>query len=228
MRDPEDSRAGDDIASWVERIQHGIEVELNFERVFRYFHPRLIHYFSRRGFDASACEDLTQILFARVFRAIQGVENPSHFTKWLFEIAHNTYANEIRRLKTGKRLGLEVPLQEENEPESEDEESRHTAPALAAGTPSPHDEADRRAQVEALRRAFRTLPPKMRQCVLLRYLHGLKYREISEILGTKIDTVKAHLGAARVRLWERLGGEAEIVKKLSAEPDDSGDEDHRA
>ncbi len=46
------------------------------------------------------------------------------------------------------------------------------------------------------------LPDFLRQVVILAYYQGLKYREIADILGIPVGTVKSRLHAALVKLQE--------------------------
>jgi RNA polymerase sigma-70 factor (ECF subfamily) len=46
------------------------------------------------------------------------------------------------------------------------------------------------------------LPDFLRQVVILAYYQGLKYREIGDILGIPVGTVKSRLHAALVKLQE--------------------------
>ena len=72
-----------------------------------------------------------------------------------------------------------------------------------------------RAEVLAdLRKAVGEMPAQMRRCVLLRVYQDLKYREIAEVMGIKLDTVKAHLGQARARLERELGDGGQIPARL--------------
>ena len=57
---------------------------------------------------------------------------------------------------------------------------------------------------EQLRSALEELPPRMRDCLLLRLDKGLKYREIAEIMNTRVDTVKSQLYQAKERLKDFL------------------------
>jgi RNA polymerase sigma-70 factor (ECF subfamily) len=46
------------------------------------------------------------------------------------------------------------------------------------------------------------LPEFLRQVLLLAYFQGLKYREVADILGIPVGTVKSRLHAALVKLQE--------------------------
>ena len=55
---------------------------------------------------------------------------------------------------------------------------------------------------ERVRAGVDRLPDFLRQVVILAYYQGLKYREIADILGIPVGTVKSRLHAALVKLQE--------------------------
>ncbi len=195
--------AGDGLVdTWVRQIQAGVDAKASFERLYKYFYPRLFAYFRRQGgLSREECEDLTQETLLSAHRRIETFEHRSRFSTWLWEIARNLYLNDVRRRETAKRDGIEVPIAESRSSAEEGVEGV----VLTAQEPSPHEELERKEQAAALREALSSLPPKMQRCAVLRYQHNLKYREIATIMRLNIDTVKAHLGHARKILHEKLG-----------------------
>ncbi len=202
MERPPATPAGDGpVATWVKQIQAGVDVERNFERLYRIFHPRLFTHFRRERLSPEECEDLAQEALFIAFRKIETFEHRSRFSTWLWEIARNLRLNDVRRSETAKRDGIEIPLAESLSATAEGPQGV----VLAAKEPGPDEEVERKEQAAALRKALGSLPPKMRRCAVLRYQHNLKYREIAAIMRLNIDTVKAHLGHARQLLHEKLG-----------------------
>ena len=59
---------------------------------------------------------------------------------------------------------------------------------------------------QEVREALRKLPPKCRQIFLLKCIKGLKYKEIADICGISVNTVKYHLGEAFRIMREELNG----------------------
>jgi RNA polymerase sigma factor (sigma-70 family) len=214
------SPADDLVAGLVEQIRAGIDVEASFERLYKHFHPKLIHYFTRRGIVPERAEELTQDAFLSVFRNIGTFERRGVFTAWLFEIVRNIYINELRRMGAAKRDGYEKPLEEELGPDRGDR--KMVAPALVSPAPSPLEEVEHREQVAALREALETLPPQMGRCVFLRLYHGLKYREVAATMNVSLDTVKAHLGQATVRLRKLLQGRPAALTDLVEDLTETG------
>lgn len=190
------SVADDPSQRLVELIQAGIDPEGNFGRLFER-HARGIHsFFLRRGFSAEEARDFTQEAFLRVSRGIASFRRESQFKTWLFEIADHVAQNELRRRSTGKRKGREISLDTSGKGEEGE-------PAPFEPPPQPPkalDEVLRRERTELLSRAIQDLPPKMRACFHLRYAQGRKYEEIAHLMNVSIDTVKAHLHQAKLRL----------------------------
>jgi RNA polymerase sigma-70 factor (ECF subfamily) len=180
----------------VERIQAGEDIESNFEQLYHLHYGRVHRFFIRLGFDDSESEELTQDTFLRVYRRIGSFKHDSRFERWLFVVAANVFRNEIRRRRTEKRGLAEISLDdEENEPAA--------LTALVATGSSPLEDSVLREKRAALRTAIDELPRQMRRCVLFRVYHMYKYKEIAELMGISIESVKAHLHQAQERL--RIG-----------------------
>jgi RNA polymerase sigma-70 factor, ECF subfamily len=186
----------------VELIQVNVERDRNFQRLFDLHWRRVFSYFSRKGFSQEESKDLTQETFFRVFKGLDGFRGDSSFEWWLKGIAESTYKNEIRKRRTEKRKGIEQSI---DAPVTNGTRSQSPKETLASPEPGSLEEVVDREQVKALRAALQELPPQMRQCCILRYLKGLKYQEIAEVMQISIETVKAHLFQGRKRLASMLG-----------------------
>jgi RNA polymerase sigma-70 factor (ECF subfamily) len=187
---------------WVDRWQQGIDPEESFRQLFCHYSRRVYTFFAKRGFSDTECEDLVQETFLRVHRNLRSFRGESRFDTWLWEVSANVWKNELRSRAAQKRDAQEVSL-DEGEPQG-------TAPngsgvSLEAEEEGPLDDMLFEERAEILRRAMSELPPQMQRCVRLRVTQDLKYREIAEIMGVSIDTVKAHLFQARQILKRQLG-----------------------
>jgi RNA polymerase sigma-70 factor, ECF subfamily len=186
----------------VELIQASIDREKNSQRLFDLHWSRVVSYFKRQGFSQEESKDLTQDTFLRVFKSIDSFRRDSSFEWWLRGIAESIYKNEIRRRRAEKRDGIEQSI---DAPVSADERSPSPMENLASPVLDPLAETVKRQQVDALRAALAGLPEQMRRCCMLRYVNGLKYHEIADLMQISIETVKAHLFQGRKRLASMLG-----------------------
>lgn len=153
--------------------------ELLFER-----HRREVFNFARRMIgERAAAEDACQETFLRLVTGAQGYRPEGRFRAWLFRIARNCCLQTLRR-----RHGPQVELD-----------------GVASVQESPPDAADRIELERRLEAAIGRLPEAWREVFLMRYRHGLEYREIAEATGQPLGTVKTHIHRARTRLAEEVG-----------------------
>ena len=138
--------------------------------------------------------DLSQEAFARAFRARTSLDPERPFYAWLYTILRRLCFNFIRDRKTRARK-LEAAtgwLMEEAGARAARQDPARNA-----------ERAELRARVE---RAINELPDRQREVLVLKEFEGLRYREISQLLGIPIGTVMSRLYAARLHLAMSLGG----------------------
>ncbi len=123
--------------------------------------------------------DLTQEVFLKVHGELGSFRFQSRFSTWLFRVTANhaiNRANETGRHERIEREGLGRP----------------------GGT------KEGRPLDERVHRAIQELSPKLRAIVSLRYLGGLSYEEIAEVLELSMGTVKSRLFLAHETLRPSL------------------------
>jgi len=147
--------------------------------------------------DAADAEDLVQESLTKAFRAFDAFEPGTNFKAWIFRILRNTFLTS----RTGLEISRTVFL--DDHPDSFE---------VADTASTPEAIVIQSAGLAALRQALESLPPHLREVVLLCDLEELKYREISTILNVPIGTVMSRLARARQALRQilepTLGGEA--------------------
>lgn len=204
---PDDRGAGG--GAILAELQAGDRREESFHRLFDLYHGRVFHFFAKRGIPPEDCHDLTQETFVGIYKGVGSFRGEAEFQTWIFKIATNIYRKRLRWGAAEKRAGTGVALDELGDPDSA---SLGDGPGAL---PDKGDPPDRRIldteRSRLLRAAVRTLPNQMRKCLILRVYYDLKYREVAETLGISIDTVKAHLFQARMRIKESLGDYFEDV-----------------
>ncbi len=191
-----------DIAHLVKEIQAGRSPENNFQRIFARYCAPVTHFFANRGFSMQEAEDLAQESFVRVYNNIGTFRLEASFDTWLFTIAGSIWKNALRSRSALKRQAEEVSLDKIVGPEEDSRSDRDAEPE--AGSEDPLEQVLAAERTQLLRRAIEALPPKMRECVVLRVGRGLKYREIADMMKISIATVKSQLHEAKQRMKPRL------------------------
>ena len=178
------------------------DMEERFRAIFRHYRPKLLAFFSRRGFNIETCHELSQETFLRVYRSMDTYRREVPWASWIFQIAANVYRNELRQRHAEKRSGREDSLDDYTETDLDD-----LHPAQGAGSSAakgPLDQAMLNERAQALRRALFELPPKMRRVVQMRLFQGREVAEIATLMNISESTVKVHLFQARKRLKQLL------------------------
>ena len=174
----------------VERAADG-DAEAFNELVVRWERP--IHALAYRvlGREEDA-RDVCQEAFLRAFRGLKGFKGQAKFSSWLYRIALNLCRDWLRR---ERRRGFVQPS------EGFDlDEQRIVDPT----TETAEDLIVRRDLGQAVSRVMAQLPPEQRTVIVLKEYHGLTFREIAELIGCPLSTVKTRLyqglGVLRLRL----------------------------
>ena len=116
---------------------------------------------------------------------------------WLYTIATHQAIDALRRNNRHQALSLD-----QDQKELPDGEVRSLLELLETRGPGPVDLAHGEERRERVRASVDRLPEFLRQVVILAYYQGLKYREIADILGIPVGTVKSRLHAALMKLQE--------------------------
>jgi RNA polymerase sigma-70 factor (ECF subfamily) len=135
--------------------------------------------------DAPQAQDVLQNVFFKAFRGLGGFRFHSSLSTWIHRIALNECRNHLRR-RPVPVLSLEAVIGHREEIDGACDAERSDA---------------RRS---ALREAVMQLPVKMREVVVLKYVEGLSYREMSRVLRCPPGTVASRLNRALAELEARL------------------------
>lgn len=144
--------------------------------------------------DPSAVEDAVHEVFLRSRRAISTYDPEQPFRPWLRTIASNYCIDQLRRLKTERRLFDPEDLSEEG---------------LADGSPSVLRRLVRLEERREVLSTIDALPARYRLPLVLRYYQDLDYQAIAELLGISRNQVGSLLFRAKAQLREQLAAAAD-------------------
>ncbi|MBN9520962.1 RNA polymerase sigma factor [bacterium] len=168
-----------------------------FGTLVKRYERELFGYLRRYVGDDDLADDVFQNTFIAVFRKIGQYEPGRAARPWLYAIATNQAIDALRRrTRRGDRSAdARTAPDEEGEP-------RPLFELVPAPGPDPGESADRAEQAGRVRAAVDRLPDLLRQVVVLAYFQGLKYKDIADVLGIPVGTVKSRLHAATTKLTE--------------------------
>ena len=158
--------------------------KIEFKRVFEEHREMVFRVaFSLVG-EREAAKDISQEAFIRIYKHLDSFAGRSNLRTWIYRIALNTAINHAK-----KRSFL--PLF--------DDLLKRTDESV-----DPSLQLHQKELTEHLSKAISDLPPRQKQAYVLKNREGLSYKEIAEVLETRIGTVKSLLNKAIHNLRKRL------------------------
>lgn len=135
--------------------------------------------------DTTTADDLVQDTVVRALAAQASFQPGTNLKAWLFTIERNAFYEQMRRRRRETRLLTEqIPLIE-----------------------PPPPEAYRRGDLSDLQRVLWTLPPLLREALVLVGAQELSHEEAANICGVPVGTMKARVSRARSQLARAMDGD---------------------
>lgn len=192
-----DERRDDDGSRLAREFRGGREEA--FPELVGLYRERLFRLAFRLTGSSEDALDVVQDAFVKVYKDIDAWNERSAFYSWLYRVASNLAIDRLRRRRKDRELAGEV----------------------ARGGLSERDNVaelvEQRANEHALSRlaaAVETLPEGQRAVVTLRHYEGLSLKEIAEIRGCALGTVKSTLHRAFRSIQRALGLGEKVVGDL--------------
>ncbi|MBF0496045.1 MAG: RNA polymerase sigma factor [Deltaproteobacteria bacterium] len=162
-----------------------------FELFVKKYQNPVVNFIFRYVRDRFTAQDLTQEVFLKVFQGAGEFEPRGKVSNWVFTIAFNLCANELKRQK---RRGYPYPDLSLGDP------AELECPA--------HDQAGTRKKEleEDLMAALDRLPENQRAALWLRVNEDLSYLEISQVLNISLAGVESLIFRARKQLRQLMRG----------------------
>ncbi|OGH95302.1 MAG: hypothetical protein A2X42_04180 [Candidatus Margulisbacteria bacterium GWF2_38_17] len=175
------------VESFLKGNEHAFEglVDKYHRKIFKTVYGIIGHYH-----DAI---DLTQDVFFQVYRSIPNYQPKGQFQSWVFKIALNRSRNYISKKKILTFLSLDFV-------------SKTRQSALIDKTDRGDIEgySERNEKVELLYEALNILDYNSKEILILKEIDMLEYKQIAEILGIEIGTVKSRISRAKEKLKKQL------------------------
>lgn len=138
--------------------------------------------------DFQIAEDIVQETFLQVYQKLETLEDPTHFARWLHQIANRRCIALLRK----NRIQTE-PLEETDISEIETE-------AYSQYVAAEHAKMTADAQRDLVEKLLAKLKERDREVITLHYFEEMSSPEIGELLGIPENTIKSRLHRARQQL----------------------------
>ncbi len=149
-------------------------------------------------------KDLCQETVIRIYNRLGQLREPSAFPSWIFRIAHNVCRDRMRSGKNRIMVSTEDLVEKGAEQILAERIDRFQQ------EPFPDQAVYRRELGEILSRALQTLSEEQRAAVVMREYHGYSSREIAEMIGVPVGTVRS-------RIFHGLKNLGKVLGKLRSE-----------
>jgi RNA polymerase sigma-70 factor (ECF subfamily) len=177
-----------------------------FESLVTRYRHELFHFLIRFVGNRYSAEDIFQEAFLQVHQSIETFDVTRRFKPWLFTIAANKARDFLRRNNQRQAAALSAKVGGEGGDE------REFLDLMQADLPMPQEEIERQELRERVRACAASMPDHLREILLMAYFHRFPYKDIADMLGIPLGTVKSRLHAAVAtfaQMWKNQHGDAE-------------------
>ena len=144
----------------------------------------------------SDAEDISQDVFLKAYRAFGTFKRDARLGAWLYRITYNTAIDHLRR------RGISAETVDEAVLEANLDRVAREAPAPAT---DPARAAENVMLQDRIARALEKVSPQEKAVFLLRHYDDLMLKDIAEVLGLSLGSVKSYLFRAVKKLQRELG-----------------------
>lgn len=149
--------------------------------------PKLMRYIRRiSGLTQEDAEDLLQEIFVKTYRNLRDFDQTLKFSSWVYRIAHNQVISNWRKTKTRPQV-LKFEADED-------------FLKFIAADGDLAEETERKFAGEGVRELLKDLDEKYREVLVLKFLEGKDYKEISDILEKPLGTVATLINRAKKQM----------------------------
>lgn len=159
-----------------------------FRIIYENHRDRVYNLISYTLNDPRAIEDVFQIVFMKIYRGLPGFRFEANLSTWIYRVTMNECQNQNRERKT-RFVSIETIAGSGEEVDT---------------ASIPETSHSHRERQEIIQHAVMELSPKLRAVVVLKYVEGLSYDEIAEVLELAPGTVASRLNRALEGLESKL------------------------
>ncbi len=200
VRDRETARRMDPSSALIDRAQSGDASA--FREIFKTHRQDVARVVYRMLGPSADVEDVVQEVFLHVYRSLASFRGESRFSTWLYRLAVNVTRMHLRKGRSRPRFAdVDLP-----DVASEDDARKDDPEAVV----------EQRERVRVLYRLLDGLGEKKREVIVLHDFEGMPAKEIAELVGAPVLTVRTRLFYARKELYAAIATEPTLKGVLDA------------
>ena len=182
----------------------------SFELLVRRHATELYRFATRLTGSSAAAEDVVQETFLQVHLSAARFDLSRRFKPWLFTIAANKGRDYLRKRERKREVPIDAHIGHE------ETSGRRFVDLLAADYQAPHESLHLDERRRIVKGVVAQMPAKLSEVLILSYYHRFAYKDIAEIAGIPLGTVKSRLHSAVVRFGQnyRAAVEEQVRDKL--------------
>ncbi len=138
-------------------------------------------------------EDVFQETFLQLFTSRESFDTSRPLRPWLFTIAANKAKDALRKSQRASAVPIGTIS------ESEEMSFTDMLNALTSDSTMPYEELERNETAAQVSRIIADMPENLREILILAYFNKFSYKQMAEVLGIPIGTVKSRLHTAVAR-----------------------------
>jgi RNA polymerase sigma-70 factor (ECF subfamily) len=163
---------------------------MDWELLYREHSPKVYNYLMTLTGDVHQAEDLLQETFIKAMRSQDRLKNRDKVCSWLYSISRNLFL-DARRKDVRRKTDAVAEFSE-------------TEMDLTTRHPNPEEHTIRRDFMNRLNLVLNNLDESYRTAFILGVVHKMPYREIVEVTGWSLVTVKSKIFRARRKVAAAL------------------------
>jgi RNA polymerase sigma-70 factor (ECF subfamily) len=136
--------------------------------------------------DPSIADDIVQDAFLRAFKYYGSFQGGSP-RAWVLQIVRNVAFAHFKAQQIRMEVTLVTEAGDDERPDKD----------ISDPAPGPEDTLLHRQELRLVEKQLDALPVALRECIVLRELEELSYKDIAQITGVPIGTVMSRLSRAR-------------------------------
>ncbi len=168
-----------------------------FEKIYNDYFERIFAYIIKRTLDYNLAKDICSEVFIKAFLSVQKFKwTNTPVLIWLIKIAQN----EIRLYFRSKKYKPEYLSA------SFYSYKNQTSPSAEQEKIEVENQVLKSKKIQSLIKSLNKLSEKERECISLKHIENLTYKEISQVLHMITGTVKSHIsrGLAKLKKMQPL------------------------